>query len=64
MSKKNKPVLIVTATKTNFNGEYITAGHNISGIKLHFLFPELIFNENKHAYVKDMEKKFKLKFKR
>jgi hypothetical protein len=63
MSKKNKPILIVNAVKENINGVYITSAHNTSGIALHHLKPELIWNENKKAYVKEFEKEFKLKYK-
>jgi hypothetical protein len=65
MSKKNKPVLIVTSIKENSKGVskgvYIPSGHNTSGIAIHHLFPIYDWNDNKKAYVKDFEKKFKLK---
>jgi hypothetical protein len=62
MSKKNKPVLIVTSIAINHNGIYIKSGYNTSGTPIHHLFSELVWNVNKKAYIKDFEKIFKLKY--
>jgi hypothetical protein len=62
MSKKNKPVLIVTSVAEDYWGKYITSGHNTSGIDIHFLFTGFIWGYNKKAYIKDFEKIFKLKY--
>ena len=60
MSRKSKPILIVTSVKSDASGaKYITEVHFTNGVPLHLRTPYF----NSRAYVKDMETKFKLKYK-
>ena len=62
MSRKSKPILIVTSVKSDASGaKYITSAHLTNGIALHHVCGDYIFG--RRAYVKDMETKYKLKYK-